>query len=399
VRKGLRLIGAFACVALAVGLVASPSLRAGAESAVRAAFGEPRADPAQPEPPRDVVARVVNGRVLLRWEGEREQDMAGWVVYRTSVPGHAYERVSPVLTRSAFTDSDFRPGAAYQYVVRAEGGGGGASPFSAPALLDPSPSVGEADDPLSIADAELPVRREWGGLSCVSLDRVRRVRSPRAQGAFAYEITVTDGDTPTTEDERCELTQGDSYRLPGTTIPRSSKKFQDGDERWIAFQVRVGDDWDADTPLFANFMQLKNDGSGRPPVKMAIDEGRIELSGIEDADQSSSDGVLLWSVPFTPDLRDRWLRFLLHVRFSPDPDTGEVALHGDLDGRGVRPLLRPTEVSTLKLDDDDDVIESHARIGIYRHRDVPGTTRVWFDGYTVAGSRAVAEAVAFAPPR
>ena len=396
-RRGVRLVALLACLALLAGVAASPSLRSEAESTVRAALGEPPAA-GRLQPPRDVVARVVNGRVLLRWEGARDADLAGWVVYRTSVPGHAYERVSPLLRRPAFTDGDFRPGAAYQYVVRAEGGGD-ASPFSAPALLDPSPAAGGEDDPLIIADAELPVRREWGGLSCVSLDRVRRVRSPRAQGAFAYEITVTDGDTPTTEDERCELTQGDSYRLPGTTIAKASRKFHEGDERWIAFQVRVGDDWDASTPLFSNFMQLKNDGSGRPPLKMAIDQGRIELAGIEDPDQDSSGRLLLWSVPFTPDLRDRWLKFLLHVKFSPDPDTGVVALHGDLDGRGVRPLLPPTDVPTLKVDEDEDVIDSHARIGIYRHRDVSGTSRAWFDGYTVAGSRAVAEAVAFAPPR
>ena len=69
-------------------------------------------------------------------------------------------------------------------------------------------------------------------------------------------------------------------------------------------------------------------------------------------------------MPFTPDLRDRWLKFLLHVKFSPDPDTGVVALYGDLDGRGVRPLLPPTDVPTLKVDEDEDVIDSHARIGI-----------------------------------
>ena len=279
-----------ACLALLAGVAASPSLRSEAESTVRAALGEPPAVGGL-RPPRDVVARVVNGRVLLRWEGERDTDLAGWVVYRTSVPGHVYERVSPLLRRPAFTDGDFRPGAAYQYVVRAEGGGD-ASPFSAPALLDPSPAAGGEDDPLTIADAELPVRREWGGLpasrstACDASARpARRARSPTRSPSRT-------GTPPPRRDERCELTQGDSYRLPGTTIAKASRKFHEGDERWIAFQVRVGDDWNASTPLFSNFMQLKNDGSGRPPLKMAIDQGRIELAGIEDPDQDSSGRLL-----------------------------------------------------------------------------------------------------------
>ena len=258
------------------------------------------------------------------------------------------------------------------------------------------PSGQGGPDPVSVADVELPLRREWGGLSCVSLDRIRRVQSPRAQGRWAYEIRIEDGDTPTTENERCELTQGTGYRLPGTSVAAGTRQFAEGDERWIAFQVRVGAEWDAETDLFNNFMQLKNDGSGGPPLKMAIDEGRIELGGIDDPERSSPNFVTLWSTRFTPAHRDRWLKILLHVRFSPDEEEGWVALYGDLGEGGVVPLLRRTSLPTMKIDDDE-AIAVHPRIGIYRDRDVSGEARVWFDGYTVARSREAAERVAFAP--
>ena len=264
--------------------------------------------------------------------------------------------------------------------------------------------AGEASDPtVSVdalppdvawtADAEQPVEQEWAGLSCLSLDRIRRVEWPRAQGSHAYEVTVRDGDSPEIDEERCELTQGRHYRLPGTTVPVGERTFARGDEHWIAFQVRVGDDWNADTPLFNNIMQLKNHGNGGPPLKMAIDEGRIELGGIDRSYQSAPNFLTLWSTPFAPDLRNRWLRFLLHVRFDFDSD-GFVELYGDLDGRGTVALMPRTHTPTMKRNDDGP-LPSHARLGIYRDADVAGTARIWFDGYVVAETRSAAEAVAF----
>ncbi len=51
----------------------------------------------------------------------------------------------------------------------------------------------------------------------VSLDRIRRVASPLAQEA--YGITLHEGEAPSTDDERCELAQGNGVRLPGSDIP------------------------------------------------------------------------------------------------------------------------------------------------------------------------------------
>jgi hypothetical protein len=399
--------------AVVAGVIASPTLRSGAEavasaagsgvtavaSVVRGALDRGAEDTSAPAPPMDVVATIVAGRVLLHWQASPERDVA-YVVYRSSTPGHAYQRVSPLLRRPLFTDGDLRPDAAYQYVVKATDRSGNASAFSEPALLDASGSLGAGRDLVSAGDAELPVEQEWGGLSCVSLDRIRRVADPRAQGTHAYEVTVQDGDTPTTDDERCELTQGNGERLPGTTVPDGRRQFGEGNERWIGFQVRVGEDWDADTALFNNFMQLKNHGSGGPPLKMSIDNGRIKLGAIDRPDKSAANSVTLWSTPFTPALRNRWLRFLLHVRFSPDADEGFVALYGDLDGGGGTVVLMPrAHVPTMKVDDDGEVIGSHPRIGVYRDSRVSGTARIWFDGFTVARTREAAEAVAFTPRR
>ena len=220
------------------------------------------------------------------------------------------------------------------------------------------------------------------------------MESPLAQGHRSYELTVSDGDYDWEGEERCELTQGDAFRLPATPIPVGQRKFAQGEERWIAFQVRFGDDWDAETALFNNFMQLKNDGSGGPPLKMALDEGQLEVGGIDRTYQSAPNYKTLWSRPFTAAMRNRWLKFVLRVRFEPNR-TGFVELYGDLDGAGVVPLLGYTRTPTMKRDGLVP-IPVHPRIGIYRHEDVSGTATIWFDGYTVAETREAAEAVAFA---
>ena len=130
---------------------------------------------------------------------------------------------------------------------------------------------------------------------------------------------------------------------------------------------------------------------------MAIDEGRIEPGGVDRSYQSAPNFLTLWSTPFAPDLRNRWLRFLLHVRFDFDSD-GFVELYGDLDGRGTVVLMPRTHTPTMKRNDDGP-LPSHARLGIYRHADVGGTARIWFDGYVVADMRSAAEAVRPSPGR
>ena len=105
----------------------------------------------------------------------------------------------------------------------------------------------------------------------------------------------------------------------------------------------------------------------RAPLKMAIDEGRIELGGVDRSYQSAPNFPTLWSTPFAPDLRNRWLRFLLHVRFDFDSD-GFVELYGDLDGRGTVVPMPRTHTPTIKRNDDGP--SPATRAWIYRHADV-----------------------------
>ena len=85
-------------------------------------------------------------------------------------------------------------------------------------------------------------------------------------------------------------------------------------------------------------MQLKNHGNGGP--RQDGDRRGAHRAGWARRPLllSAPNFLTLWSTPFAPDLRNRWLRFLLHVRFDFDSD-GFVALYGDLDGRGTVVLM------------------------------------------------------------
>jgi hypothetical protein len=89
-----------------------------------------------------------------------------------------------------------------------------------------------------------------------------------------------------------------------------------------------------------------------------------------------------------------WASFTFHVRFSSDPNVGFLEIYGDLgDGLGMRQLMPMTVMSTMKIHPiTGQAITSHARWGVYRNSTISGTATAYFDGFTVARTRAAAEA-------
>lgn len=232
------------------------------------------------------------------------------------------------------------------------------------------------------ANAESPWGSEWANSSCETNDRIQRVTSPHAQGDHAYRIEVRDGDD--SFGERCELAQGnpprDGYPL-----------FNEGEERWIAFQTYLPDDYPLEHNRWQVIMQLKQLGAmGTPALAMEATDGRWQLDNSSN-NGTSSLGVGKWSAPAQ---RNRWVKFMLHVKFSPDPDVGWVELYGDLDGSGVKELMPRLRTWTMKQEGGA-AVRSHARIGIYRDPSIQGTSHILFDGHTIATDRATAEAGAF----
>ena len=91
------------------------------------------ADVVLPDPPQGLTAQSLRSGVLLRWEGSRERDIAGYNVYRSTTSGSGYQKVNTSLLRwprTRYIDRDVTSGETYYYVVTAVDKAGGESIYS-----------------------------------------------------------------------------------------------------------------------------------------------------------------------------------------------------------------------------------------------------------------------------
>ncbi|MEW6067756.1 MAG: fibronectin type III domain-containing protein [Nitrospirota bacterium] len=86
----------------------------------------------RPSPPQDLKAEVIKrNSVLLHWKKNHELDLAGYNVYRSAVPGGAYQRINDFLiSEHKFADEQTNKGKTYYYVVTAVNESGGESRYS-----------------------------------------------------------------------------------------------------------------------------------------------------------------------------------------------------------------------------------------------------------------------------
>jgi len=268
-------------------------------------------------------------------------------------------------------------------------------------LADGRPLPAGAPNVIWRADGETSLVEEWASYSTADRCSVvtsperpsalfTRVSRPRAQGAFAYRSVARDDDI-CYEGERAEIAQGNPHK-PAL----GDRLFHEGDERWISWQVRLGRGFPIDVSTWQLLMQLKQIGGfGPPALGLEVREGHWVLFNSSNSGRRTTGGEL-WSSRSRA-MRGLWVRLTLRVRFSPDPRRGFVELFGDLrDGAGYQRLLRRTATATMKIDPRTrETIDSHTRLGIYRDPRIEGRAEAWFDGYTVARTRAAAEGNAF----
>jgi hypothetical protein len=252
------------------------------------------------------------------------------------------------------------------------------------------------------ADAESAMASEWasnssipGAASPPNPDPTRIAQSTfRAQGQHSYRFEMRNGDD--SFGERAELGQG----MP--TIARyQDRVFHAGDERWIAMQYYLPADWPGDD-RWQTVLQLKPiDGGGGGP-SIGLDAGHNKLTFYGNANTWGSTAGTFFdgggsmghgSFPLT---RARWIKLTLHVVFSANPAAGSVEVFGDLgDGAGMRTLVPRRTRATMKYNNGA-MDPAHLRVGIYRDPAMTATESLYVDGVTVAGSRAAAEANAYA---
>jgi hypothetical protein len=86
-----------------------------------------------PNPPESLVGQV-DGRwkkVSLYWKKNRELDLAGYNVYRSTTPGSGYQRINySLVLKPKYVDKQIIKGMTYYYVVTAVNAAGGESVYS-----------------------------------------------------------------------------------------------------------------------------------------------------------------------------------------------------------------------------------------------------------------------------
>ena len=236
---------------------------------------------------------------------------------------------------------------------------------------------------ISFSGAERPLAQEWANYSCQDASRVQEVTSPAAQGEKAYQLEYRPGDN--SYGARCEIGMGNPSK---SGFPL----FQEGDERWISFQVYLPDDYPVDTPMWNVFFQIHQQGDGGcPPISLEVQNGQFKLYN-SARNTYVLDTRQMWSGPA---VRNRWVKFTLHLLNSPDPNVGFAELYGDLDGGGEQLLMPLTHTHTMTKYADGGAMINHARVGIYRNPNIAGVAHILFDGFTIATDRESAETAAF----
>jgi hypothetical protein len=282
------------------------------------------------------------------------------------------------------------------------------APAPAPTAPTPTPTVVPAaqGNVVWAADGEAPLASEWAtgnafdvnggnGTSTLSATwgpstRVRRVTSPVAQGSYAFAMTVkaADHDAYTSGAQRTEVGQNNTARTMADGIDRQMRQGQD---RWIAYQVRIPAGYP--TATWNAIQQNKGEGKGNGPLSWYFEGGKLMLKKSASQSYGSTNANTVWTSP-TPTARDKWIKILLHVKWSTGSD-GFYEAFGDLaDGNGFRQLKARTSGWTLKYGADGGPVNVGSRIGIYRSALSQDAT-AYFDGFNVAGSRADATARAF----
>jgi hypothetical protein len=87
---------------------------------------------APPNPPQRLTAQSLRyGAVLLSWKKNRERDLVGYNVYRSTIPGSGYQKInSSLISVPKYTDKQVVNGNTYYYVVTAVNKAGGESGYS-----------------------------------------------------------------------------------------------------------------------------------------------------------------------------------------------------------------------------------------------------------------------------
>ena len=202
----------------------------------------------------------------------------------------------------------------------------------------------------------------------VAQDRIRVVTSPVRQGRYAYRFEVHQGDSPpnsNSSNDRAELGQGN---------PGNGPRINEGSEQWYGMSYYFDQSFPKAT--WQTVAQWKQMGSNPPPAEISVNNDVIAL----EMGGTHGDREKLYRAPLT---RGVWNDFVMHVKWSADPNVGFVEFW-----HNGRQVVRKTSIQNMYRDESGKVIQNHSRIGYYRDQSITQSGVLYIDAYRVGTSYA-----------
>jgi uncharacterized protein (TIGR03382 family) len=218
----------------------------------------------------------------------------------------------------------------------------------APVLL--LPAIASAST-LWKGDFETGDLSQWTRAQSVASDRLQVVSDVTREGSKALKVTVRQGDNPIAasgnRNEVVYLTeeaQGSEYYYKWSTL------FPDN--------YPIANTWQ----LFAQWHQEGCCGS--PPLEFYVVGQELHLRA------GGSEGKIIWTGPL---VRGQWNDFVLHVKWSSDPNVGFVELYRN--GK----LVAPKTYAATQFGGE----RNYLKLGLYRDNSISQVGVVYHDGFAM----------------
>ena len=281
-------------------------------------------------------------------------DILSFQPVRHAIVPSGSEQVTPISTAPPGTPP--LPGAPGSPVPGAPGSPG-TTPPSVPA--PPLPNV--PGNVIFNGDFETGSLSQWTAVQRAYPDRVSVVNGAR-QGQYTARFEIDGGDPMVSSGQRAELLWG------GDNQPT----LKPGDDLYFGWSTKFAPDFPSPTNgghcLFAQF---KGTGTGGSPVDMHCRNERIQIG--YDGDCGG------WNIPF---IRGGWNDFVVHIRFSSDPNIGFVEIWSKAPNEpSMTKKLDHCSIDTMKPGRS-----SYLKLGYYRRNDEQRTGVMWEDGMRVGTS-------------
>ncbi|MBN1209683.1 MAG: heparin lyase I family protein [Myxococcaceae bacterium] len=210
-------------------------------------------------------------------------------------------------------------------------------------------------------DFETGNRSQWDKEQLIAADRAQVVSSPTRQGRYALRVEVRKGDDPI----RASGNRNELVKFDGSS---------EGTEYYYGWSTL----WPADYPMTPNwqvFMQWHHSGNnGAPPVRLVLGCSAADCGqALPDTLFFIVNGKTQWTMKGLT--RDQWHDFVLHIKWSANPNVGFVELWYDgqlvVPKRYVRTMFDSSGANYLKM-------------GLYRDAATQPTAVLFHDGFVQA---------------